>query len=187
MKKHFAKIIFALFSGLFLIYLILPGPSSIKDFPDLPNSLKSTRPGDTYQNPENSAYFSYNYRDFVTSFYKDQYQKLFKFPFPAERLNYPPEDAFTLIADQTKSTFLEEYVYPFRGSLFVNGFEPFYQNGQPKYYGATDFFEGGKYYPNKTTLRFYSAPLWTRLLDWLGVCLALVLLWQLGRKIFRHA
>ena len=45
-------------------------------------------------------------------------------PLPTFRLNYPPEEAQTVIRDQTRSTFLEEIVHPFRESLFVNGFEP---------------------------------------------------------------
>lgn len=40
------------------------------------------------------------------------------------RLNYPPEMAQILIRDQTKSSYLEEIVHPFRESLYVNGFRP---------------------------------------------------------------
>ena len=40
-----------------------------------------------------------------------------------ERLNYPPEDAQTLIRDQTQATFLEEIVHPMRESLFIAGNE----------------------------------------------------------------
>jgi hypothetical protein len=40
------------------------------------------------------------------------------------RLNHPPEDAFSLIRDQTRSNYLEEFVHPLRESLFVSGFEP---------------------------------------------------------------
>jgi hypothetical protein len=39
-------------------------------------------------------------------------------------LNYPPEEAQTIIRDQTRSTFLEELVHPFRESIYINGFEP---------------------------------------------------------------
>lgn len=45
-------------------------------------------------------------------------------PLPTYRLNYPPEESGTIIRDQTRSTFLEEIVHPFRESLYVNGFEP---------------------------------------------------------------
>jgi len=48
------------------------------------------------------------------------YQNLFK----GYRLNYPPEEAKTLIRDQTRSTFLEEIVHPLRESLYINGFDP---------------------------------------------------------------
>jgi hypothetical protein len=50
--------------------------------------------------------------------------KLFGLSLPTYRLNYPPEEAQTIIRDQTRSTYLEEVVHPFRESIFVNGFEP---------------------------------------------------------------
>jgi len=43
---------------------------------------------------------------------------------PTYRLNYPPEEAQVIIRDQTKSTFLEEIVHPFRESFYINGYEP---------------------------------------------------------------
>jgi hypothetical protein len=45
-------------------------------------------------------------------------------PLITYKLNYPPEEAQTIIRDQTRSTFLEEIVHPLRESVFVNGFEP---------------------------------------------------------------
>jgi len=54
--------------------------------------------------------------------YKNEFNKGFAFYTP--RLNYPPEEAQTIIRDQTRSTYLEEIVHPLRESLFINGFEP---------------------------------------------------------------
>ncbi len=60
-----------------------------------------------------------------SSFFERLRSNIFcEFPFLTYRLNYPPEEAYGIIRDQTRSTFLEEIVHPFRESLFVNGFEP---------------------------------------------------------------
>src|SRR5258708_3548859 len=125
-----------------LFYLLLPGPTKISDFPPLPGSLKSTEAGDTWQNPNNVAYFSKWWRSDVTAYYRKEYQKLncpdtgLKIinPFcylPPIRLNRPPEEAYQYIRDQQQSTYLEEFTYPLRDSIFVNGFEPFDKNGKP--------------------------------------------------------
>lgn len=181
------KILFAVFSLLLLIYLVLPGPSAIENFPPLPNSVKSTLSGDTVQVPNVSAYFSNNYRQLATSYYKDIYQKQTKLPFPALRLNYPPEFAYTAIKDQTHGTYLEEYVYPLRDSIFVNGLEPFYEDGQPKYAASTEFDVEGKQFYTKVTLRYYPSAVVVRILSWLGISLSMVLLWKVGRRVILNA
>lgn len=180
------KIIFGVFSLLFLIYLIIPGPSSIYDFPPLPNSLKSTLEGDTIQVPNVAGYFSGNYRDFVIPFYKQAYTEKTLLPFPPMRLNYPPEYAFTAIKDQTHSTYLEEMVYPFRESLFVNGLEPFYEDGTPKYIGAIKLDHHQEVFDTKVTLRYYPSPIWARLVMWLGVMICLYLLFIMSKKTFNR-
>lgn len=177
------KILFIFSAAILLIYLIVPGPSSIDDFPALPNSAKSTLPGDTVQVPNVAAYFSDYYRQFVTNFYRDSYRHQALIPFLPISLNYPPEFAYTAIKDQTKSTYLEEYVYPLRGSLFVNGYEPFYENGQPKFWGSIKADEENNIYYTKTTLRYYPARLWTKLSVWFCIVISVFFLWKIGRKI----
>ncbi len=178
-----AKKIFIIFSLTLLIYMIAPGPRSISNFADLPNSIKSNLPGDTVQVPNVAGYFSNNYRDFTTTFYKKNYQSLTLFPFPPIRLNYPPEFSYTAIKDQTQSTYLEEYVYPLRDSLFVNGFEPFYEDGTPKYDGAIKFDIGPIFYDNKATIRFYPSNIIVRIVVWLGIISSTYLLWKMFKKI----
>ncbi len=161
--------------------MVAPGPSSINDFKALPNAEKSTLSGDTVEVPNIVGFFSNNYRDFVVDFYVENYQQEALFPFSPIRLNYPPEFAFTAIKDQTHSTFLEEVTYPLRDSLFINGLEPFYEDGKPKYEGASRFMEDR--YGTKTTLRFYPTPFWVRIATWVGITLSLFFLLKLGRKI----
>jgi hypothetical protein len=177
-----AKKIFVLLSILFLIYLVMPGPSTIDNFPALPNSAKSTLEGDTIQLPRIVGYFSNNYRAFATNFYRQSFQHLTWFPFLPWRLNYPPEFAFTAIKDQTHSTYLEEFYYPLRDSLFVNGLEPF-EDGIGRYNGATKFMERGQLWDTKVTLRYYPSSLPVRLIVGLGVIASVALIWKLSKRI----
>lgn len=170
-----------------LIYLVLPGPSSIDSFPGLPGSLKSIEPGDTVQVSNVAAYYSQLYRNDVVSFYRTQYQNQTAEFLSPLRLNYPPEFAYTAIKDQTRSTYLEELVYPMRDSIFINGFEPFYEDNRPKYRGATDIIVDGAFFNTKTTLHYYGSPIWARVVVWAGINLAVFGLWIVGKKIFREA
>ncbi len=185
------KIIFVILSAIFLLYLLLPGPSDIKDFAPLPNSFKSEDPGDTTQIANVSGYFSDNYRDFVTNFYKNEFERKNMIPLPSLRLNYPPEQAFLYIKDQTLSTYLEEYVYPLRGSLFINGFEPVLMDGSPRFPGGAEFgviVNGGRQqFKTKTIIRFYPSPLWVRLSVWLGINVSLILIWKFLKSNKKYA
>lgn len=163
--------------------MIWSGPTKISDFRPLPNSIKSQLSGDTWQVPNVVGYFSNNERDFAINYYKDQYDKLTNLPFRSLRLNYPPEFAYTAIKDQTESTYLEEFVYPLRDSFFVNGFEPFYHDGRPKFRGATKFEAEGLSLNTKVTLRFYPSPLWVKIVTWLGITLSTLLLFKMSKRV----
>ncbi len=178
------RTIFLFFSFILLLYLLIPGPSSIKDFPTLPSSVKSNLEGDTIQVPNISAYFSDNYRSFATNFYKNSYENSVLMPLLPIRLNYPPEFAYMAIMDQTRSTYLEEYIYPLRDSLYVNGYEPFYENGKPKFWGSVKADEENGTYFNKTTLRYYPSSYLVRVIVWLGIILSISFIWKVGRRIF---
>ena len=175
--------LFVVCSFIFLIYMVWPGPSTISDFKALPDSDKSDLAGDTWQIPNVSAYFSNNYRDFVIPFYRNIYwQKTFS-PFPPMRLNYPPEFSWNVIKKHTDSTYLEELVYPLRDSIYVNGFEPFYADGNPKFWGAAKFNASNHSWDTKVTLRYYTSSLWVRILVWFGIILSINYLFKLGRKV----
>lgn len=177
------KKVFLIFCGLFLIYMIWPGPSKIADFKSLPDSAKSTLSGDTIQIPNVAGYFSNHYREFVIPFYLVNYWQKTLLPFPPLRLNHPPEYSWIAIKKHTDSTFLEELVYPLRDSLYVNGFEPFYSDNTPKFWGSTQFEVGGEGWFTKTTLRLYPSKLVVRLLVWMMVTVSIYWLFKLGRKI----
>jgi len=120
--KHLVKAFYVLFSLILLIYLSLPNP----EYPSaLPDSLQSDEPGDT-EITLRRAYFTNFDREEVLSHYQSELSqlKLFNIVLPTYRLNYPPEEAQAIIRDQTRSTFLEEVVHPFRESIYINGFKP---------------------------------------------------------------
>jgi hypothetical protein len=110
--KNFAKIIFVLFGIFLLTYLIWPAPpfpTTLWDF------TSSTEPADK-ESPMRRGYYTNLTREQLMSHYSTEFGW-------GERLNYPPEEAKTLIRDQTKATFLEEIVHPMRESIFVAGNE----------------------------------------------------------------
>lgn len=184
----FKKTILAILFIVGLIYLIIPGPESISDFPGPPGAVKSDEPGDTYQNPNIAGYYGDKRRNFVVNYYKNFYEtiKIGEIKIPSLRLNHPPEEAFKYIRDQQRSTYLEEYVYPLRGSIFVNGYEPFDENGKKFNFGSYPLDYKEKIYPTKVTIRYYYVPVSIRIgiyvLYWVfGICL--VYLW---RKVLIH-
>lgn len=178
--------------GLFiigLIYILLPEPSSIDDFPPLPNSVKSDLDGDTWQNPNLAAYFSDYRRDFITKFYRNNLtnQFLLGWLISPVSLNHPPEKAYQYIRDQQESTFLEEYTYPLRGSIFVNGYEPLTENRMNNkekeggFVGNHIYFKQNPY-NSKATLRYYPSPLLVRVTVYLVIWSFSILLWKLYVK-----
>lgn len=116
------KVLYILITAVFLVYLALPSPNYPSPPPD---SLQSNEPGDT-EDPLRRAYFTDKTREEVMSHYTKEFSSLpsINFDIPTYRLNYPPEEAQIIIKDQTRSTFLEEIVHPFRESFYVNGFKP---------------------------------------------------------------
>lgn len=182
----FKKFIFVTFSIILLVYMLLPGTSSISDFPPLPSSTKSALEGDTIHVPNVAAYFSDHYRVFSTSLYYDAYESMNKIPFGPIKLNHPPEFAFVAIKDQTQSTFLEEFVYPLRSSIFVNGLEPVNEDGTPRYWGGEKLSAGGRDYATKVTIRYYHSEIWVRLAVWLGIITSVYFTFKLGGKVFSN-
>jgi len=112
-KKIFISVLI-IFNLLAIFYLIKPTPV----LPDLPNSAKSDLPGDTVQIKNVSAYFTNMTRTEVMNFYKAYYTGLFRV-----NLNHPPEKAKEIIVDTIPSYYFEEFVLPFKESLYINGFE----------------------------------------------------------------
>ncbi len=173
--------------GLFLLlYLLWPMPSSVSKFSQLPASVKSDLAGDTYQIPNVVAYFSNNYRDEVMLFYKSDFRRLVRNFFGPITINHPPEFSWDVIKKHTDTTYLEELVYPLKGSLYVNGFEPFYSDGEGKFWGATKFGAGGSEWYTKVTMRYFPSSTLARVIVWLGIMVAIALIYQSGKEVIQN-
>ena len=86
----------------------------------------------------------------------DYYSRTFNIRIPFQVLeNYPPEEALNVIRDQTKSSWLQELVHPWRESLLVNGFYPTKPTEQININGV--------HYISKITLRYMPSSPVTRL------------------------
>ena len=187
--SSFKRAILIIVFVLGLIYILLPGPSSVFDFPPLPNSIKSDLDGDTWQNPNIAAYFSDFRREEITKFYKSFFSRsiFLGIPLPIISLNRPPEEAYKYVRDQQESTFLEEYVFPLRGSIFVNGYEPRVENDMRGRQESDDYIGhfvkyNDKLYVSKTTLRFYPSNIFARVITYLGIWLTLVWFYKQSLK-----
>ncbi len=129
--------IYTFFSIIFLLYLFPPSPP----FPaPPPGAVQSMEEGDT-ETPLRRAYFTNYTREQVIEHYKYHFRRGLTL-----RQNYPPEDAQTLIRDQTRSYYLEELVHPFRETLFINGFIPTQAKDEIWYKGV--------HYQAKLTIRY---------------------------------
>lgn len=166
MKKLFL-IVAAIASIGLTIYTLIPSPK----FPEPPpGAVQSMEKADT-EDPMRRAYFTNYTREQVIDHYKNQfrYQPLIL------RLNYPPEDAQTLIRDQTRSVYLEELVHPLRESLFINGFIA----GVPK----DDIWYKGVHYEEKIIVKYVKSSIFVRVPVAIASVLALVyVIYQYFRK-----
>ncbi len=96
-------------------YLLYPKLTFPKPPPDSSQSAEDADSESFYRR----AYFTNYSREEVVAHYESQFNYL-----PILKLNYPPEDAQTLIRDQARSSYLEELVHPLRESIYINGFSP---------------------------------------------------------------
>lgn len=160
------KIILALIAFLLgALYLLTPSPQ----VPDLSGAIRSDEPGDTWQNPDQKAFYTNRTRKEVIPEMQSKFSTtLLGFTIPSYRLNYRVEESYEFVRDQVKAYYLEEVVYPFKESLFVNGWEP---TNAPEFRHLAEIdkprvtFKGVTYLSKVTLRPVYSAP-WARLLIW---------------------
>jgi len=153
------KIIICLLLLLTILYLVYPS----KNFPNPPpSSLQSFEPADT-ESPNRRSFYTNLPRGEVMAYYRDNYNKY------AIRLNYPPEEAQTLIRDQTRSSWLEELYLPMRDSFLINGYYPTKPTEQININGV--------HYLNKITIRYVPSHSISRLTILLLACCSIYLIY----------
>jgi len=172
---------------LFLVYFLIPSP---RQAPPLPDSFRSTEPGDTVEIPGLYSYYTNLPREEVIAFYEKFYTRssFLNLPFFTYRLNHPPEYVWTAIRPTVHSSYLEEIVIPFRESYIINGFEP--QNDPFKKEGerpGSGFEINGKEYKAKVTVLPIKSHPFVRIAVFAGIILIIsFLVGQLNYGPFRH-
>lgn len=162
MKPIFVTLVSIIYlAGLY--YLSLPAPVA----PDLSNAIRSDEPGDTWQHPDQKAFYTYRHTRQEILGQLQQKFSLAQGKLPFYRLNYRPEEVMVLVRDQLRSYYLEEVVHPLRESLFINVFDPTLSPMiDDKDREQQKMFFNGQFFPIKVTLRpVYSSP-WARFLVW---------------------
>lgn len=176
MLKKIFILLLIIFNIFTVLYLVSPTPT----LKDLDNSAKSDEPGDTTQLKNVSAYYTNLGRTEVINFYKANYSGLFRII-----LNHPPERAKTVIRDTTQSYYLEEFVLPFKESLFINGYE--WQNDvftKPEKRIQNKLIYKGKEYSAKITLKTFPTPVPIRLLTFFSIELGIFFISICYRRLF---
>lgn len=141
-------------------YLLWPSPK----FPDPPpGSIQSQEPGDT-ESIYRAAYYSNLSREEVEDFY------FWQFGGWGIRQILPPEEAQSLVRDQTRSSYLEEMIHPGRESLYVNVFVPILPQDEIRINGVK--------YLNKISVRYVPSQPVSRLTVLLLTAVAAYLLFK---------
>jgi len=146
-------ITFVLINILVSIYLIAPFPTA----PNLPNGLVSTEPGDTTQISNVKAYYTNQYRKDVMPFFYNNIKT------PYILINHPPERAKQVFRDTTQSYYLEEFVIPLKGSIYINGFE--WENDvftKPDQREANKMLVNKVEYKSKVSIRTFESKIYLR-------------------------
>lgn len=154
--KTFVNVCMRIVLVIGVIYLAFPSPP----FPiPPPDSVQSLEDADT-ETPFRRAYFTNFSREETRAHYQQSLSNDFLIPFPSYIVSYPPEDAQTLIRDQTRSVNLSEIIRPLRESLFVNFFEAQTPKDEIRYKGVL--------YERKITVRYVPSSLYLRVAVFLG-------------------
>ncbi len=179
------KLLFKIFFGtvyfIGFIYLLLPNPVT----PNLSNSFLSDEPGDTWQHPEQKAFFTQDNRKNILDEFENNFSlSIFNFQLPSFRLNYRPEETTEFVREQVASNYLEEIVHPLRESLYVTGWEPrnapLWQDlpfeDRPRIKKYNQLFN------TKVTLRPVYSSAWQRVFIWSLIFPSAYLVWQSFKK-----
>lgn len=179
MKIKIPLITLIIFNLIAIFYLITPSPQ----LPDLANSVKSDLPGDTVQIENVSAYFTNMTRTEVINFYKSHYSGPFRI-----NLNHPPEKAKKIIVDTIPSYYFEEFILPFKESLYINGFEwanDVFTKEENRIKNKIIYQE--KEYKSKITIRTFPNNITQRLIAFFFTELSIIAAFYLIKSVFKKS
>jgi hypothetical protein len=178
-----------LFLFLFLLglwYIVLPVPHLTRDFISSQNAVIGKSSEVKY------IFYTNQWRSSVTEYYQKKFREshcqgnsvlnLFCYINPII-LNYSPLLATTLIDSKQQSTYLEEYIYPLKDSIIVNGYEPYDQNGKQFDKSSQPLVFNGKQYHAQVTVRYYSSSFVSRIFIYLFICLSIYFEIRLFKKL----
>jgi hypothetical protein len=177
--KKILLIIYILVSATLLFYVLLPN----FNFPaQIPGSTQSKEPADM-ETPLRRAYFTDYTRSEVLAWYRSQFDtsSFMKIKLPTYLMNYPPEESGSIIRDQTRSTFLQEFVHPFRETLFINGYEPSPEDEKNR------IVIDGIRYRQKIIVRFIPTNTILRFLILLPALISIPIIYLAFEKDLKHA
>lgn len=166
--KKFLLFFLVVINAVSLWYLLAPLPQ----IPDLTNAAKSNLPGDTSQLKNVSGYFTNLSRTEVINFYKANLDVPFFI-----RLNHPPEKSKEIIVDTIQSYYLEEFIIPFKESIFINGYD--WQNDvfiKPEKRIVNKIIYNGINYQSKITVKTFPTTVAQRLIGFFVTELAIFLI-----------
>ncbi len=178
MGAKILKVLLVVASLVFLFYISLPNFNFPKPPPD---SLQSREPADL-ETPLRRGYFTNYTRAQVITWYENQFDhsNFLSIKIPTLLLNYPPEDAQTIIRDQTSSTFLQELVHPFRESIYINGFEP------PSYDNQPVFYVDGKTWRQKIIIKMMPTSIFIRIAVFVAEMVCVIILFREFRETLTY-
>ncbi len=151
------------------------------NFPEPPpDSIISQEPADL-ETSFRRGYFTNYSREEVISWYKNQfeYSDFLGIRLPTLLLNYPPENAQTIIRDQTSSSYLQELVHPFRESLYINGFKPLSESGLPA------FTIEGETREQKIIIKYLPSNVWVREGIFIASAVMAIVIYNACIKLFK--
>ena len=134
------------------------------------------------KNYEMTSYYTNNRRNIVTDQYKKEFQSIYCANFDALNLfcflkplkiNHSPTLAATFFTAKQKSTYLEEYFYPLRGSIVANGYEPYDLRGMPFNKSSTPLLFNGRQYPAEISVRYNTSNIFSRVLIYILIWLCI--------------
>lgn len=174
--KKILLIIFLIFNALALWYLLTPVPA----LKNLNNAVKSDLSDDNFDPQHVSGYYANLSRTEVINFYKANFNGLFRI-----QLNHPPEKSKDIFYYFTKSTYLEEFVFPFKQSLYINGYE--WENDvftKPENRIANKLKYKDKNYQTKITVKIYTTTLSKRLISFFSTEVAIIIISLIYGQLF---